>query len=94
MIYGEVVQRWRLAQGAVLKKWPRQLSEPPVHASIFHVNIIMHPDLHVNRDGQNCRLSHRGLPGGDSSVTGSCAGLLEQALTCLRAAAAASPMSP
>ncbi|KAK9840711.1 hypothetical protein WJX84_002965 [Apatococcus fuscideae] len=27
MIYGEVVQRWRLAQGAVLKKWPRQLSQ-------------------------------------------------------------------
>lgn len=23
MIYGEVVQRWRLAQGAVLAKWPR-----------------------------------------------------------------------
>ncbi|KAK9840246.1 hypothetical protein WJX74_006102 [Apatococcus lobatus] len=27
MIYGEVVQRWRLAQGAVLRKWPRQLSQ-------------------------------------------------------------------
>ena len=23
MIYGEIVQRWRLAQGAVLRKWPR-----------------------------------------------------------------------
>lgn len=24
MIYGEIVQRWRLAQGAVLRKWPHK----------------------------------------------------------------------
>ena len=24
MIYGELVQRWRLAQGAVLRKWPHK----------------------------------------------------------------------
>ncbi len=24
MIYGELVQRWRLAQGAVLRKWPQK----------------------------------------------------------------------
>ena len=24
MIYGELVQRWRLAQGAVLMKWPHK----------------------------------------------------------------------
>ncbi|KAK9792466.1 hypothetical protein WJX73_007973 [Symbiochloris irregularis] len=27
MIYGEVVQRWRLAKGAVLRKWPHAASE-------------------------------------------------------------------
>jgi hypothetical protein len=29
MIYGEVVQRWRLATGATLAKWPREAGEPP-----------------------------------------------------------------
>jgi hypothetical protein len=27
MIYGEVMQRWRTAQGTVLRKWPREESE-------------------------------------------------------------------
>jgi hypothetical protein len=27
MIYGEVMQRWRMAQGVVLRKWPREESE-------------------------------------------------------------------
>lgn len=27
MIYGEVMQRWRVAQGVVLHKWPREESE-------------------------------------------------------------------
>ena len=28
MIYGEVIQRWRLAKGAALRKWPRGVSKP------------------------------------------------------------------
>lgn len=27
MIYGEVMQRWRTAQGVVLRKWPKEESE-------------------------------------------------------------------
>ena len=27
MIYGELVQKWRLASGAKLLKWPREIGE-------------------------------------------------------------------
>lgn len=27
MIYGELVQRWRLSSGATLLKWPRELAD-------------------------------------------------------------------
>ena len=30
MIYGEVVQRWRVASGAKLMKWPKEQSKSPV----------------------------------------------------------------
>ena len=37
MIYGEIVQRWRIAQGAVLRKWPHTLSE----SHLAHVSALL-----------------------------------------------------
>lgn len=33
MIYGEVVQKWRLAKGATLRKWPHAAGTAPSHIS-------------------------------------------------------------
>lgn len=33
MIYGEVVQKWRLAKGATLRKWPHAQGTGPCSAS-------------------------------------------------------------
>lgn len=30
MIYGEVVQKWRLAKGATLRKWPHAAGKQPL----------------------------------------------------------------
>ena len=31
MIYGEIVQRWRIADGAVMQKWPQSVEKYGAH---------------------------------------------------------------
>jgi hypothetical protein len=45
MIYGEIVQRWRIAQGAVLRKWPHTLSECPLVYIFSELRFRLHDEL-------------------------------------------------
>ena len=47
MIYGELVQRWRLAQGAVLRKWPHKSGEPCFAANFLHQTVYLALDANA-----------------------------------------------
>ena len=44
MIYGEVVQKWRLAKGATLRKWPHAAGMPHAHT---HAHAHAHTHTHA-----------------------------------------------
>jgi hypothetical protein len=44
MIYGEIVQRWRIADGAVMQKWPQSVEK----YGAWFLYVLRHP--HVGGD--------------------------------------------
>lgn len=81
MIYGEVVQRWRLAQGAVLAKWPRESIEgwgPWFLFALFAVILVWEEVWQLPQSGRLSAALLLLITGG--AVT--CSALFERRLWC------------